>query len=808
MTVDIRYDEALLSRIADAFDLREPNRQALAAVIRAIEAQDGPGEHVADLATGVGKTFLMAALIDYLAEQGVRNVLVITPGRVVQAKTIANFDEASPKHIRGADAAPVIVTPSTYTTQRADLMDDDRLKVLVFNIQQLLSDREGTNMGTRKHQEALGASLYGHLQSLDDLVVIADEHHLYHPDARKFSAAMRELGAIAIVGLTATPDPGDRDRLVFEYTLGEAIADGYVKRPVIVYRSGGTRDEQLQLRDAVDVLRIKQAAYEVESARRGTSVRPCLFVVASDVAHAHEVAALLADALGDERAVLTIVSNGDQEVLERLESVDRPDSGVQAIVSVNMLREGWDVKSIAVLVALRRLASQSLTEQVMGRGLRLPFGERTGSPLVDALDIIAHDSYEQLLAQKDVLAQRTMRAAVDVDVDRQGFADAPDVPRIPAMDGTDASSTTALAASVDEFELVSPTDDRARPSIVAVEVERRTTGPSVQLAGVNVGERIVFPRPERSAEPTPFELATIDDDDVRASARAHAARASASEVRRTELDARRGDDGTEIVARQVSNLEVTGVEAVSRELAERRLAAAVQRATPDLAQTTATFRRVQRIVATFLEAAGDEQHWTPQWLELASRDIGTLIRSEQAKAQAAVRWRVDLVPQAVPSRTVTWTGDEADAKRTDVAFERHRAYRGWEKHLLPVAAFDAGTTEFAIARILDGAPGIVRWLRLEHEDGVRITGGDGYASYYPDFIAIDRDDVHWLIEGKADATASDDAVQAKRRDARQWARRASDDERFAEWRYLFASERDVDGAHGSWEQLKSLADVG
>ena len=51
-----------------------------------------------------------------------------------------------------------------------------------------------------------------------------------------------------------------------------------------------------------------------------------------------------------------------------------------------MLREGWDVKNIAVIVALRKLASQTLTEQILGRGLRLPFGCRTGSLPVDQVD--------------------------------------------------------------------------------------------------------------------------------------------------------------------------------------------------------------------------------------------------------------------------------------------------------------------------------------------------------------------------------------------------------------------------------------
>ena len=50
------------------------------------------------------------------------------------------------------------------------------------------------------------------------------------------------LGARALIGLTATPDPADEDKVIYRYTLGEAIADELVKIPVIVYRKDGHND--------------------------------------------------------------------------------------------------------------------------------------------------------------------------------------------------------------------------------------------------------------------------------------------------------------------------------------------------------------------------------------------------------------------------------------------------------------------------------------------------------------------------------------------------------------------------------------
>lgn len=284
MTIHIAYDEALIEEIAARFDLRDPNRRALQAVVKAAVAADGAfTEIVADLATGVGKTFLMSSLVEYLAHQGVRHVLVVTPGSTIQRKTLANFDEASTKYVAGADIAPYIVTPANFQAASVGtvLRDHHRLKVFVFNVQQLIRPTDNVSRKVRTDDENLGDALYSHLENAGDLFVIADEHHVYHEKARAFSSAIRDLDPVALVGLTATPDKDDFAKIVFQYTLGEAIADGHVKIPVIVYRKDGTKDEKTQLRDACQLLGHKQKAYEQYRSitADAAAIKPCLFVV-------------------------------------------------------------------------------------------------------------------------------------------------------------------------------------------------------------------------------------------------------------------------------------------------------------------------------------------------------------------------------------------------------------------------------------------------------------------------------------------------------------------------------------------------
>ena len=143
--------------------------------------------------------------------------------------------------------------------------------------------------------------------------------------------------------------------------------------------------------------------------------------------------------LGEPSAVLEITSQSSDEALAMLARVEEPESPVRAVVSVDKLKEGWDVKNIGVIIARRALASQSLTEQILGRGLRLPYGRRVGVPMIDQVDLVAHDSYRKLLEQKDALIERIVptgeSAATGEPLDPNAERKATEAPlhRLPSM---------------------------------------------------------------------------------------------------------------------------------------------------------------------------------------------------------------------------------------------------------------------------------------------------------------------------------------------------------------------------------------
>jgi type III restriction enzyme len=108
--MNITYDPALVATVGASLDLRAPNLAALHAIAKRLDGAPDGIELVADLATGVGKTFIAGGLLDYLAESGVRNVVFITPGSTIQRKTIDNLTPGHPKFLRGLQCNPLVVT--------------------------------------------------------------------------------------------------------------------------------------------------------------------------------------------------------------------------------------------------------------------------------------------------------------------------------------------------------------------------------------------------------------------------------------------------------------------------------------------------------------------------------------------------------------------------------------------------------------------------------------------------------------------------------------------------------------------------
>ena len=372
------------------------------------------------LATGVGKTRLMGAFIAYLYTQHhIRNFFVVAPNTTIFEKLKKDLsDNNSAKYVfKGLgcfSTPPQIITDDDYREKTLSLFESD-VHIFVYNIDKF--NKEGANM--KKVNELIGDSFYQALSDLPDLVLIMDESHHYR--AEKGAQALNELHPLLGLELTATPlvTKGNKQvpfkNVVYEYPLSKAIEDGYTRTPYAVTRSdidfynfGDKQLDKMMLMDGITCHESTKRKLEVYAANHGKPVvKPFMLVVCKDTDHATWVEQFVKsdEFRGGAYRNKTIIVHSKQKGAETeantrlLLDVENPENPVEIVIHVNMLKEGWDVNNLYTIVPLRTAASKILREQMVGRGLRLPYGERTGDKDVDAVMLTAHDKFQDILAE-------------------------------------------------------------------------------------------------------------------------------------------------------------------------------------------------------------------------------------------------------------------------------------------------------------------------------------------------------------------------------------------------------------------------
>jgi type III restriction enzyme len=260
------------------------------------------------------------------------------------------------------------------------------------------------------------------------VVVLNDEAHHTHDEESGWNNIIRGLHAAVSGGLaaqldfTATPRHSKGQLFswtVFDYPLKQAIIDNVVKRPLKGIAQGITEQRS-------DVASTRYQAYLAAGVERWKEYReqlqplgkkPVLFVMMNDTAEADDVGDWLRkkypSEFGGEKLLIIHtdrsgeVSKKDLDVARKASrEVDDERSPINCIVSVMMLREGWDVQGVTVIVGLRPYTSKAniLPEQTVGRGLRLMF--RGAAGYIERVDVIGNKTFiefvEQLEREEDI----------------------------------------------------------------------------------------------------------------------------------------------------------------------------------------------------------------------------------------------------------------------------------------------------------------------------------------------------------------------------------------------------------------------
>jgi|AntDryMetagUQ889_1029465.scaffolds.fasta_scaffold01833_2 superfamily II DNA or RNA helicase len=368
-----------------------------AGLLRAIYAFEVLGRRnlLLNIVTGGGKTAIIGACIAWLRwVHGVRSFLVLSPNTIVRERLRGDFSGARVFHdfdLFPATHSHYINDLGLHTLESgAALQGMLESGIVLGNIQQLYG-----GAGNEK--------LAAVLNFLGDLAVFNDEAH--NTPAPEYTDVLKALSGKQVLRLdtTATPDRADGQEpdseMIYEYGIAQALDDGIVKSTVVyqpdiksvelTYTDPNT-GEQVSVEEidweAIDDGRVKAtkwvtdtkprreqlkialARLEEQRKRAAGRYKPILFVVAVGIADARATQKELESSFG-VRALVVTEDSTDEERLEAMRIAEEA-SPYHAVVSVLMLREGWDVPEVGVIALLRKFSSRVYGQQVIGRGLR------------------------------------------------------------------------------------------------------------------------------------------------------------------------------------------------------------------------------------------------------------------------------------------------------------------------------------------------------------------------------------------------------------------------------------------------------
>jgi len=459
------------------------------------------------LATGVGKTRLMGAFITYLhLAHKINHFFVLAPNLTIYNKLRTDFTPNTPKYVfKGiaefATEPPLMITGDNYESgigiRRGVLPGMDiGVHVNIFNISKINAEvRGGKSPRIKRLSEYIGESYFEYLAGLDDLVLLMDESHRYRASAG--IRAINELKPVMGLELTATPFVETSrgavafKNVIYDYPLAKAMQDGFVKEPAVVTQKNFdpkqfTPDqiEQIKLEDGVRIHENTKVELETYGRQTGQSiVKPFMLIIARDTTHAGQLMQLIQSEKFFEGRykdkIIQVDSSKtgaeEDEMIERLLKVESPAEPTEIVIHVNMLKEGWDVTNLYTIVPLRTANARILIEQSIGRGLRLPFGKRTGVSAVDRLSIVAHDRFQEIIdeANRPDSAIRLQQVILDPSTDLRGSCTVVSRPNLDGqIAGAPAQPVPGVPTAAPELSVFANEAER-KVAQVTVEVIRK-----------------------------------------------------------------------------------------------------------------------------------------------------------------------------------------------------------------------------------------------------------------------------------------------------------------------------------------------
>ncbi|MGB9680763.1 MAG: DEAD/DEAH box helicase family protein, partial [Minisyncoccia bacterium] len=403
-----RIDNEIIQNLNPKFELREYQKEALGRFdfyFNGYQKRHFPAQLLFNMATGSGKTLIMAANILYLYKLGYRNFIFFVNSVNIIEKTKDNFlNPLSEKFLFSPKIKFGEKEVFVKEVQNFEGVNPENINILFTTIQGLhiRMNQPRENVLTEEDFES------------KDIVLISDEaHHLQTLTKGKLSKELEEEKRTweytiikrifeknsknILLEFTATIDLNNpeivkkyEDKIIFQYDLKQFRLDKYSKeievlqadldpidralqavilsqyrrkiagkykirlKPVILFKSKSIKESKENYEGFLTKIKNLRAKdfEEIKNRAKGTDLeKPFNYFEKENITFDNLIRELQED-FSEEKVMLLDSENVDEEKQLKLNSLESKDNEIRAIFAVNMLNEGWDVLNLFDIVRL------------------------------------------------------------------------------------------------------------------------------------------------------------------------------------------------------------------------------------------------------------------------------------------------------------------------------------------------------------------------------------------------------------------------------------------------------------------------
>jgi len=435
-----------------AFDFRYYQKQAMASLDMfwnapedyypakrdAIEEVDGHKIpfYCFEMATGSGKTILIAGNVLYLLNKGIKNILILVKGKTIYDKTIREFDINNKKCIfnKAMNYKYNLITGDNYQNKSSNYDENADFNLFVFNIEKFFEKSgeadEKVIKVTKPWEESVWKDREGHTISMVEyfkdqkLAIITDEAHHYQNKAS--NDIIKLFYPELVVEYTATAQVTDAQRRiqkrVYIYPIKQYIKDGFGKR-IRAYGFDpihGAIEVQDQINDTdKERLVLGLMVHLVKKRSLDEKLKPVLLLRCRGIPHADAMFKYISEDMpldedfvkdaynriiqDDEYNIINLAkehvsiqelinyiedelpqrafaihsnNRNNKDILDKFDNIET--NGQEVVVQVDVATEGWNIDNVYTILILTNNHGNVKTyvKQLIGRGLRLWKGTR------------------------------------------------------------------------------------------------------------------------------------------------------------------------------------------------------------------------------------------------------------------------------------------------------------------------------------------------------------------------------------------------------------------------------------------------